>query len=68
MPTTKKEEIYQHIITACEKLDIARYLKNEVKNSLQYFHAYKLGNIEKNLTDFTKYLLSLNEENCKQLQ
>jgi hypothetical protein len=65
---TKKQEYYQHIITACEQLEIARYLKNEVKNSLQYFHAYKLGNIVTNLTAFMEYLLFLNDENCRQIQ
>ena len=68
MTSPKKQELYQYIIAVCEQLEIARYLKNEVKNSLQYFHAYKLENIKKNLTSFTNYLLFLNEENCKQIQ
>jgi hypothetical protein len=63
-----KQELYQEITTACDQLEIARYLKNEVKNSLQYFHTYKLENIKKNLTAFTNYLLFLNEENCRQIQ
>jgi hypothetical protein len=63
-----KEQLYQDIITTCNQLTIARYLKNEVKTSLQYFHTYKLGNIKKNLQIFIKYLLFLNEENSKQLQ
>jgi NADH dehydrogenase/NADH:ubiquinone oxidoreductase subunit G len=63
-----KQALYQEITTACDQLEIARYLKNEVKNSLQYFHAYKLENIKKNLTAFTNYLLFLNEENCRQIQ
>jgi hypothetical protein len=63
-----KQALYQEIVTACDQLVIARYLQNEVKNSLQYFHAYKLENIKKNLTAFTQYLLFLNEENCKQIQ
>ena len=62
-----KQELYQHIISCCEQLEIARYLKNEVKNSLQYFHVYKLRNIEKNLNAFANYLLFLNEENCRKI-
>ncbi|MDR2190893.1 MAG: hypothetical protein LBP53_07135 [Candidatus Peribacteria bacterium] len=65
---TKKQTLYLHLIAVCDQLEIARYLKNEVKNSLQYFHTYKLENIQKNLSAFTTYLLSLNEENCKQIR
>jgi hypothetical protein len=64
----KKQDLYQYIITLCDQLDIARYLKNEVKNSLQHFHVYKLGNIKKNLNAFTQYLLFLNEKNCEQIE
>lgn len=63
-----KDSLYQSIINACEKLNIARYLKNEVKNSLQYFHSYKLQNIKKNLKAFMNYLLFLNEENSNKIQ
>ncbi|MDR2540867.1 MAG: hypothetical protein LBD11_03655 [Candidatus Peribacteria bacterium] len=66
--TTKKTHLYNEIISACEKLTIARYLLNEVKTSLGYFHAYKLENIQKNLSTFLEYLLFLNEENSKHLQ
>ncbi|MDR0369804.1 MAG: hypothetical protein LBH96_04815, partial [Candidatus Peribacteria bacterium] len=66
--TSTKDSLYQSIIKACEKLTIARYLKNEVKNSLQYFHSYKLQNIKKNLKAFTNYLLFLNEENSNKIQ
>ena len=62
-----KDQLYQDIIVACDQLEIARYLKNEVKTSLQHFHAYKLKNIKSNLSAFIEYLLFLNEENCKQL-
>lgn len=70
MPThhSKKTLLYSEIISACEALTIARYLLNEVKTSLQYFHAYKLENIQKNLQIFLEYLLFLNEENTKHIQ
>ncbi|MDR2416065.1 MAG: hypothetical protein LBD75_05695 [Candidatus Peribacteria bacterium] len=64
---TQKSQLYQYIIAACDQLEIARYLKNEIKNSLQYLHTYKLKNIKKNLTAFTEYLLFLNKENCQQI-
>ncbi|MDR0282747.1 MAG: hypothetical protein LBI53_05705 [Candidatus Peribacteria bacterium] len=60
----KKTLLYTKITDTCDQLPIARYLKNEVKNSLQYFHQYKLQNIQKNLKAFCEYLLFLNKENC----
>lgn len=63
-----KEEIYEKIIKICNKLTIAKYLKNEIKESLKYFHAYKLENIQKNLTFLKKYLIYLNKENCKNIE
>jgi hypothetical protein len=63
----QKSQLYHNIITTCDQLEIARYLKNEVKNSLQHLHTYKLRNIKKNLTAFTDYLLFLNKENCQQI-
>ncbi|MDR3169899.1 MAG: hypothetical protein LBU27_09525 [Candidatus Peribacteria bacterium] len=68
MSISKKTQLYNEIIFACEKLAIARYILNEVKTSLDYFHVYKLGNIQKNLTSFLEYLLFLNEENTKRIQ
>ncbi|MDR0651417.1 MAG: hypothetical protein LBG59_08745 [Candidatus Peribacteria bacterium] len=65
--TSQKAELYHYLITACDQLEIARYLKNEVKNSLQYLHTYKLKNIKKNLDAFLQYLLFLNEKNCQQI-
>ena len=45
----EKEKLYIQIANHCDWLRIARYLKNEAKNALKYFHAHKLSNIKKNL-------------------
>ena len=74
MPTKKKKnieaqqsELYEEISRHCDWLRIARYLKNEAKNALKYFHSHKLSNIKKNLKEFSDYLLFLNEENCQRI-
>ena len=64
----KKDKIYEEIVRHCDWLCIARYLKNEAKNALKYFHAHKLSNIKKNLKEFSEYLLFLNEENCQKIE
>jgi hypothetical protein len=64
----KKDKIYEEIVKHCDWLCIARYLKNEAKNALKYFHAHKLSNIKKNLKEFSEYLLFLNEENCQKIE
>ena len=64
----QKEIIYEKILKTCNRLSIAKYLKNEIKESLKYFHTYKLQNIQKNLSFLKKYLLYLNKENCKNIE
>ena len=64
----KKSKLYKEISEHCDWLCIARYLKNEAKNALKYFHEHKLSNIKKNLTEFSDYLLFLNDENCQKIQ
>ena len=46
----KKDTLYKEISEHCDWLCIARYLKNEAKNALKYFHEHKLSNIKNNLT------------------
>ena len=67
IPMNQQQDIYQLIIKSCNKLSIAKYLKNEIKESIKYFHSYKLQNIHKNLSFLRKYLLHINNENCKQI-
>lgn len=61
---TEKDKLYEEIAKHCDWLCIARYLKNEAKSALKYFHAHKLSNIKRNLKEFSDYLLFLNTENC----
>lgn len=68
MTKNEKDKLYEEIANHCDWLHIARYLKNEAKNALKYFHAHKLSNIKKNLTEFSEYLLFLNNENCKKIK
>lgn len=64
----EKNKLYEEIAKHCDWLHIARYLKNEAKNTLRYFHVHKLSNIKKNLNEFSEYLLFLNSENCKKIE
>ena len=64
----EKDKLYEEITKYCDWLCIARYLKNEAKNALKYFHAHKLSNIKKNLKEFSDYLMFLNSENCQKIE
>ncbi len=64
----EKKELYEEISAHCDNLHIARYLKNEAKTALKYFHVHKLSNIKKNLNEFLDYLLFLNNENCSRIE
>ena len=65
---TEKDKLYEEIAKHCDWLCIARYLKNEAKSALKYFHAHKLSNIKKNLKEFSDYLIFLNDENCQKIE
>ena len=65
---TQKEKLYIQIANHCDWLRIARYLKNEAKSALKYFHVHKLSNIKKNLKEFSDYLIFLNSENCQKIE
>lgn len=64
---SKKSEMYKEIANLCDNLPVARYLKNEAKEALKYFHVHKLTNIRKNFSEFSEYLLLLNDENCRKI-
>ena len=66
--TSEKDQLYKEIADHCDSLHIARYLKNEVKSALKYFHNHKLSNIKKNLNEFSEYLLYLNDQNCQKIE
>ena len=63
----EKNQLYEEIVNHCDWLRIARYLKNEAKSALRYFHNHKLSNIKKNLNEFSDYLLFLNSQNSKRI-
>ena len=63
----EKNKLYNEISKHCDGLRIARYLKNEAKTALKYFHTHKLSNIKKNLTEFSDYLVYLNDQNCRKI-
>ena len=65
---SEKDKLYEEIAQHCDKLCIARYLKNEAKSALKYFHVHKLSNIKKNLKEFSDYLIFLNDENCQKIE
>lgn len=65
---TEKDKLYEEITNHCDWLHIARYLKNEAKSSLKYFHEHKLSNIKRNLKEFSDYLIFLNYENCQKIE
>ena len=64
----EKKKLYKEIAKHCDWLFIARYLKNEVKSALKYFHFHKLLNIKKNLKEFSEYLIFLNTENSQKIE
>ena len=64
----EKNELYEEISNQCDNLHIARYLKNEAKSALKYFHIHKLSNIKKNLNEFLDYLVFLNNENSHSIE
>jgi len=64
----EKDKLYEEITKHCDWLRIARYLKNEAKSALKYFHVHKLSNIKKNLKEFSEYLIFLNTENCQKIE
>ena len=64
----EKDMLYEEIAKHCDELHIARYLKNEAKSALKYFHVHKLSNIKKNLKEFSEYLVFLNNENCQKIE
>lgn len=64
----EKQELYGEISAKCDDLHIARYLKNEAKTALKYFHVHKLSNIKKNLNEFLDYLIFLNNENSQRIE
>lgn len=64
---TNKELIIEKILANIESLDIAWYLKEDVKKVLWYFHYYKLKNLVNNMDFLMDYLFFLDHKSTTQI-
>ena len=67
MAESKKDIISNNIVDEIETLDIAGYLKQEVKDFLKYLHYYKIKNILQNIEALKEYLICLDHQNTNQI-
>jgi len=67
MAESKKDIISNNIVDELETLDIAGYLKQEVKDFLKYLHYYKIKNILQNIDALKEYLICLDHQNTNQI-
>lgn len=67
MPGDKKDIIGLKIVDEISNLDVAGYLKQEVKEFLKYLHYYKIKNILQNVDALKEYLICLDHQNTCQI-
>ena len=67
MSPTKKETLIEDIMAKIQDLDVAWYLKEEVKNLLKYLHFYKIKNVYQNIDALIEYLELLDRQSTLQL-
>lgn len=67
MAESKKEIISRTIGLEIDTLDIAGYLKQEVKDFLKHLHYYKIKNILTNIDALKEYLICLDHQNTDQI-
>ncbi|EKD25421.1 MAG: hypothetical protein ACD_80C00063G0005 [uncultured bacterium (gcode 4)] len=67
MADSKKDIISTNIMDEISTLDIAGYLKQEVKDFLKYLHYYKIKNILQNIDALKEYLICLDHQNTNQI-
>lgn len=67
MADSKKDIISNHITRELDTLDIAGYLKDEVKDFLKHLHYYKIKNILQNIDALKEYLICLDHKNTSQI-
>jgi len=67
MAESKKDIISKNIVDEIYILDIAGYLKQEVKDFLKYLHYYKIKNILQNIDALKEYLICLDHQNTDQI-
>jgi len=64
---TKTDMMKKEILDCVYQLDIAGYLKEELKKLLWYFHYYKMVNIHKNMDFLVEYLKFLDHKSTKNI-
>jgi len=67
MNDSKKDIISKTIAQEIDTLDIAGYLKDEVKDFLKHLHYYKIKNILANIEALQEYLTCLDHQNTDQI-
>ncbi|MCX6825236.1 MAG: hypothetical protein NTY80_03335 [candidate division SR1 bacterium] len=67
MAESKSDIISKNIVDEIATLDIAGYLKQEVKDFLKYLHYYKIKNILQNIDALKEYLICLDHQNTNQI-
>lgn len=67
MAKSKKEIISKIIELEINTIDIAGYLKQEVKDFLKHLHYYKIKNILTNIDALKEYLICLDHQNTDQI-
>ncbi|MFA7298040.1 MAG: hypothetical protein WC010_00115 [Candidatus Absconditabacterales bacterium] len=67
MADSKQDIISNNIVEELKTLDIAGYLKQEVKDFLKYLHYYKIKNILQNIEALKEYLICLDHQNTNQI-
>ena len=67
MAESKSDIISKNIVDEISTLDIAGYLKQEVKDFLKYLHYYKIKNILQNIDALKEYLICLDHQNTNQI-
>lgn len=67
MAKSKKDIISKMIEQEMDTLDIAGYLKQEVKDFLKHLHYYKIKNILTNIDALKEYLVCLDLQNTDQI-
>lgn len=65
--SSESTNVLDQILQEVHVLDIAGYLKEEVRALCKYLHTYKLQNIWENFHALKEYLYFLDEHSTKQL-
>lgn len=67
MSPTKKNILIENIMSQLQDVDVAWYLKDEVKDLLKYLHYYKIKNVYQNIDALKEYLALLDNQSTHQI-